>query len=374
MFRLLGLATALLIPIGAYASPPDDGVTTYERPIEDTRTPSGYVESIEISDSFLDGSDGAERLRSVPGVSVRRQSSLGQPAYAQVRGGNPRQLAVSLDGFRISTPFGAGFDLGALSFAGVDTIQVYRGAAGAVQGGGALTGALNLQSTTLREPGWRTSAGTFAGSLLTAGLAIDADVADESSAVRVAANARQAEGSFEFVDAQGVAHTRENNDHKRAGVMVVGEHRFSAGNRARATITWDGGERGAPGPSEFQERLSAARLEDQRVIATTRLEQRDAIRLGGLGVDTFEQFGGQWRTAQYANPSSLLGDAWFRSASEFTRFGGGLGAKAYAGPLAIALEGHTSMVGYDSTESGVVDGRIAQQRFEQRCRWFASPR
>jgi len=275
-------------------------------------------------------------------------------------------MTVSLDGYEISAPFGAGFDLGGLTLSGVDQIRVYRGAAAIVNGAGALTGALDLRSSTRKKPGFSRRAGVLLGSYSTRGLTVDGDFANQTSAFRVSAQARESLGDFEFIDPQGIKHTRVNNGHRRVGVMATGERALGARAKGRVTALWDAGTRGAAGPSEFQQQLSQASIEDQRVVATGRTDQRSTLDLGSLSIDTHQQVGSQWRSMTYTNPSSLLGSTPIVNTSDFSSLSGIAGAAGYMGGLSFRLQYEGTHAEYqaDESRSGRVSSRIQAKRTE----------
>jgi vitamin B12 transporter len=366
MRTFIGLLLAIHVPFSALAADPDESVTTHAQPLSDARVPSGFIVDVDVQDTFLSGQGVADGLTRIPGVSLQHQSSLGQPVFARIRGGNPRQMTVSLDGYEISAPFGAGFDLGGLTFSGVDHVRVYRGAAAVVNGAGALTGALDLRSSTRKKPGFGTHAGALLGSYGTKGLTVDGDVADEVFALRVSAQARESAGDFDFVDEQGVEHTRLNNGHGRVGVMATGERQLGRRAKGRLTALWDGGTRGAPGPSEFQEQLSRAKIEDQRGVVTGRTDQRSMFEWGLLSIDTHQQMGSQWRSMTYTNPSSLLGNTPILNTSEFSSLSGIAGAAGYTSRLSVRLqyEGTHSEYRADESGSGRIPSRIQAKRTE----------
>lgn len=357
---LLPLAPLLLLAPETWAQ---NAVETRVAPLPDERLPTGFIESVDLEQTFLDGQSAADALQDVPGLSVRRQSSLGQSAFVQVRGGNPRQLAVSLDGFRIHAPFGAGFDLGTLAVPGLDTLTVYKGASGVLFGSGALSGALDLSTRSAGQPG--VHGGLFAASFGTYGLSVDGQThAHNTTTLRVAAQARQAQGDFPFVDPQGTPHLRQNNASDRLGALLNLDHRFDPRHRLRATTLFDGGTRGVPGPSEFQTQNQNASLDEQRLVSTARYDVRDAFHAGPLATDLRTQLGAQSRAMTYTNPTSLLGNTFIHNRSDYHALGASLTANGYAGPwvLRANLDAHTSA--YASTESLSPESTIETQRHE----------
>lgn len=295
----------------------DQTAKTTTKRIEDPRLPSGFVSSVDLSQQVGLDNGLAERVAQMPGVTVRQQSTTGQPAYIQVRGGQPRQLVVLLNGLRIKVPGGLGFDLGSLSSVGLTSMELYRGGAGAIFGAGALTGALNL---TIEPPrrflGTRLmlaqSMGSF-GYWRTAAQGVVAP--SKHSAATFAAQYRQAEGDFPFVDRQGKADTRVNNDHRN--VQVLGATRWRKGpNQWRVHALFNQGSMGVPGPSEFQRRFAGARLSQRRLMTGVSWSRRDALRGDWGAMDMHFASGIQWQNQLYRNPSAFLGGGPFSNESQ----------------------------------------------------------
>jgi outer membrane receptor protein involved in Fe transport len=295
-------------------------VSPKEKSVDDRRFPSGFVTRVEVDDETRHGRDLADALERVAGVSVQRTSSFGRPAFASVRGGNPRQLAVSLNGMRISAPAGIGFDVGSLSLAGIDSADVFRGSAGTVHGAGALSGALDLRSSLPDDAeGWRASGTALAGSHQTYGGQAHTALAGESYAARLDAGWRQSEGDFDFVDPQGTTHRRINNDHQQLSLLAAG--RVDVGEeRLESLVMYQRGSGGAPGPSEYQTQFEQARLSQDRLIGQLGWKRRD-LAVGEWGaLDARAMAGFQRRDADYENPHVFPGDSQVNDSSTLHTF------------------------------------------------------
>jgi outer membrane receptor protein involved in Fe transport len=278
-----------------------------ERSIDDGRFPSGFVTRIDLEDRAA-GTDLSDALARVAGLRMRRASSFGQPSFASIRGGNPRQLSVSLNDMRISVPSGYGFDVGSLALAGIDAVDVHRGSSATVYGGGALTGALNLRAGPPRDEGWTASAGTMGGSFGTFGLRGQTAYASQDASIQLDANWRRSDGDFGYRDAQGTDHTRINNDHEHLSVLAAG--RFELGDhKLEPTLMFDGGGAGVAGPGEFEREFSEARVDTRRTIGQLRWSSR-GLHAGDWGVlDAHASVGYQHRETDYLNTNSFPGGA-----------------------------------------------------------------
>jgi vitamin B12 transporter len=116
-----------------------------------TRTQT-RVDEVTSSVTVLDESDIARRgqesaidaLRSVPGVDVTEFGTPGRSAFATIRGSNPDQVLVQLDGVEVNTPTVGQFDFANLTTDGIDRIEVLRGGGGALYGSEAIGGVVNV--------------------------------------------------------------------------------------------------------------------------------------------------------------------------------------------------------------------------------------
>ncbi len=324
-------------------------VVSKDKSVEDSRLPSGFVTRVHVGDETRFGRDLGDALEQVSGVTVRRSAGFGRAAFASVRGGNSRQLAVSLNGMRVSAPAGLGFDVGSLSLSGIDAVDVYRGSAATVHGAGALTGALDLRTRLPRGDGKRISVSSLAGSFGTYGLLGRAQVSHEHYALRLDAGWQQSAGDFDFVDAQGTSHQRVGNDHRRLSASVAG--RIDVGKHAiEPLVIYQQGGGGAPGPSEFQDHYKDATLDSSRLIAQLSWKKKNLAAGDWGALDAHALAGYQRRLTDYANPHALLGDTAVRDNSTLQSFEADADADAW---LAFGDIAHASLTGrrevYDAT-------------------------
>ena len=352
---------------GQAPGPGDNTVRTDARAVEDPRLPSGFVTRVDISDTSPGEGGLTGALERAPGLYVRRQSSYGQPAYVQVRGGNPRQVVVLLNGVRVRVPSGLGFDVGSLSATGLDEARVFRGGAGMIYGAGALTGAVALRSAPEEDQGHRLSARATGGSFGTREVQVLAeDTSEELGAGRFAASWRQSEGDFAFVDEQGTRHVRLNNDHRRLHVLGSGAW-YGAGRHLGGTILFDQGWSGVAGPSEFQRAYGRARFEERRLIVTTDATVRDILGGDGWTVDFARVFGMQWRDQRYANPEAVLGGGDYDARSTVINTEGGAEFSLYTQANNFArLRLESRREDYDGRQSATgLPGQLAATRSTQ---------
>src|SRR5438034_704956 len=95
-----------------------------------TRTQT-RADDVTTSVSVINGTDVGQRdqimvsdaMRGAPGVDINEFGSTGQSAFASIRGSNPDQVLVLLDGVEVNTPTVGQFDLGNLTTDNIDRIE-----------------------------------------------------------------------------------------------------------------------------------------------------------------------------------------------------------------------------------------------------------
>ena len=105
------------------------------------------IDAVSIDNS--NATDLGELLEDVPGVQVLRRGGAGGsggPAHVSIRGSNPNQVLVVLDGVVMNSPITGVADVAAMSIRGVEKIEVYREARGDRFGAGALGGAIVIRT------------------------------------------------------------------------------------------------------------------------------------------------------------------------------------------------------------------------------------
>ncbi len=85
-----------------------------------------------------------EILRSIPGVDVQRSGSLGKLTTVRIRGANPTQIQVLIDGVRVKSPTTGDFDFGDLTVDNIERIEVVRGPQSTLYGADAIGGVINI--------------------------------------------------------------------------------------------------------------------------------------------------------------------------------------------------------------------------------------
>jgi vitamin B12 transporter len=85
----------------------------------------------------------SDTLRGAPGMDINEFGSTGHSAFASIRGSNPDQVLMLLDGVDVNTPTVGQFDFAHLTSDNIDHIEILRGG-GALYGSEAIGGVVNV--------------------------------------------------------------------------------------------------------------------------------------------------------------------------------------------------------------------------------------
>jgi outer membrane receptor protein involved in Fe transport len=130
-----------------------------------------FIESIDIRGR---GGDLVQKLDAATGVNIRRNGGLGSFSTVSIRGSTSEQVQVFLDGVPLNSASGGGVDFGRLPLAGVERVEIYRGAVPVQFGGNSIGGVVHIRT---QDPGATPRAylhmgsGSFASRQLGASLA-----------------------------------------------------------------------------------------------------------------------------------------------------------------------------------------------------------
>jgi len=301
------LSLGLFGRVAAAQAEPDDGyVVDVVEDAADARAASAWRTSLGTWRLRVRGDELSAGLVDVPGVQVRRLGGDGASTTVGLRGASAQQVLILLDGVPLNPTRGGGVDLALIPAALVDRVDVYRGGSGARFGSGALGGALDV---ILARPsgGMRASIHGGSGSFGTWRLGGGAAGPLGQGGLRgfASADALTTEGDFAFVDDQGERHVRVNADARRLG-GVAGLTFERDGWRLALTSFTSAIDRGAPGPSEFQERLSEARRVEASTVTALTATRFALLETPALVLDGTLRAGHRWGLDRYRNPHRLL--------------------------------------------------------------------
>ncbi len=85
-----------------------------------------------------------EALRDVPGVNVSQSGSAGRVTSVSIRGANPSQTLVLIDGVEVNSPTSGPYDFAHLNVDNIDRIEVVRGPQSTLYGSEAMGGVIQI--------------------------------------------------------------------------------------------------------------------------------------------------------------------------------------------------------------------------------------
>src|SRR5437016_5788042 len=85
-----------------------------------------------------------EVMRQVPGVDIQRFGGLGRNSSIRIRGANPNQVQVLVDGMRVKSPTLGSAELSEISLDAIERIEVVRGPQSTLYGADAIGGVVNV--------------------------------------------------------------------------------------------------------------------------------------------------------------------------------------------------------------------------------------
>lgn len=173
----------------------------------------GSVDTVDLSDTAETVETLADVIEPLPGIHLRRAGGPGAPAFVSVRGSDPAQVNVWLDGIPLQGAAGIALDLSAIPTDLLRQVQLYRGNVPVQLGSSGAGGGLYLR--TLRPENHLIWGSVSGGSWQTRGASLGAAAGwrprrDENSTrprlrvnALVAATYQGTEGDFRFYDTNG---------------------------------------------------------------------------------------------------------------------------------------------------------------------------
>jgi len=145
----------------------------------------------------------ADALQSVPGLVIARNGAPGQVTSVFLRGTESNHTLLTVDGRRAPSMLAGGYDWGNIALDNVERIEVVRSSSGALHGGDAIGGVVNIITRTGRGLKRPESEVSFEGGSF--------------NSFREAASSRGASGKFDYAVAASqfnAAFPRDNNDYR----------------------------------------------------------------------------------------------------------------------------------------------------------------
>lgn len=214
------------------------------------------------------GGQVADVLSAAPGVFIKNLGGAGGLKTMSLRGTEPSQTLLLLDGMRLSSTQSGFLDLSILPMSIIEEIELVRGGASSLFGGNALGGVVNLRT--------RSNEGSRYGAAFSYGQYGDyqgsANFSYGSGKSSIFGNVEYtySEGKYPLIVSQfgkDETVTRKNADFKNLTGFVSGSHNFSGWETSAKTLLRTT-ERGVPGAA-LQGRIESAKsrlFEDEAML------------------------------------------------------------------------------------------------------------
>ncbi len=121
-------------------------IITASRIPQPLHTVGSSVTVIDLDDWRGTGAAISDVLREIPGISISQSGGSGALTELRMRGGESNHTRILLDGIELSDPISGVVDFAHLSIAGIERIEILRGAPSALWGSDAISGVINLIS------------------------------------------------------------------------------------------------------------------------------------------------------------------------------------------------------------------------------------
>ena len=235
-----------------------DEMVVQTRQTRDSAESPAFVERISVPREGTTDTDLPRLLEKAVGVQIRRYGGLGSFSTVSIRGSTAEQVLVFLDGVPLNQAQGGGVDLGDLPLAGIESIDVYRGAVPARFGGNAIGGVVHIRTRAPGDkPHLRLSLGN--GSFRTRQLGLSLSGRRQAYRYTALLDYGASENDFRFLDDNGTEYNTNDDQRTRrrnsdfAGLRALGKvQRDWRGHRLQAYATFDLNHRGIPGISNNQ--------------------------------------------------------------------------------------------------------------------------
>src|SRR5439155_2808346 len=121
------------------------GVLTATK-FEEPKEGPGAVESVitEVDRRVSNYASVGDALRQIPGAEIQRSGSLGKLTNLRIRGSSTSQVQVLVDGMRVKSRTGGGFDFSDLSIDQIERIEIVRGPQSTIYGADAIGGVVHI--------------------------------------------------------------------------------------------------------------------------------------------------------------------------------------------------------------------------------------
>lgn len=245
-----------------------------ETPLEDIAAAASVLTPADSPRAF---DDLGALLLEVPGANVTRRGGFGSFATVSLRGSNPDEVRIYIDGIPLNQAVGGAVDLSTLPLGDVERVEIYRGSTPIAFGESALGGVVSISTHT---PGrTRATARAGGGSFRTMFADVTAGGGVGRLKLYAGLHAFRAVGNFPQTAPNVVGGyqpgTRENNDLNQGDGVVRAVLSLPGRRELRAGGIGIMRDQGLPTQAIFQSRV--ARATTARLLLHLGYESRDDL-------------------------------------------------------------------------------------------------
>ena len=212
----------------------EEVVVTADRINEKLNDPPVFVDIIEMKDfkgRFVTAKD---VINQASGVTVKDFGGLGKMSTVSIRGSGSDHVVVMIDGVRVNSATGGGFDLSSIPVDQIERIEVIRGGDSAFYGDGAVGGVINIITRKSKEIPV-TSVGANYGSFNTFNTHLSRSHGFDKGGYMVGASYMHTDGAYLYKSDNGTAlddsddfvTLRKNNGADNRSILLKGNYSFS---------------------------------------------------------------------------------------------------------------------------------------------------
>ena len=235
----------------------------YEEQLSETSVSMEVVDEEEINQSSA--VNVANLLKDINSVQINDKGSLAGQKTISIRGSDPSQVLVLLDGQELNSRQNGQIDLSTIPTAQIKKIEVLKGPASAIYGANALGGVVNI-ITKDAVPEQKTTIELAAGSFSTIEYTLTQSGGGEDLAYNLAVSDKSSDGHRDNPD---------NDDLEQTNLFTKFKYEIDQFSDLTLTVNHNDTERGVPGPTNMPT-PNAQQVDESTNLSLQWLQQKES--------------------------------------------------------------------------------------------------
>lgn len=257
-----------------------------EEAVENDR--SAFITVIKSEDFEKTSKTFTDVVEETVGLNVRKFGGDGSYSTASIRGSSASQVTILIDGIPLNRGKSGVVNLGNISLANVEKVEIYRGSSPLKFRASSIGGVINIVTKKGSDKTENNASITY-GSFNSYDLKLLRSQTIENTSCLISANINGSDGDFEFHDDNGTQSNpnddetadRINNDHLSYDIFGRLSHKLSNDFSIDTSINYFDKTQGIPGISSNQSENTS--LDTKRTILNTKLKKENLINQGNSG-------------------------------------------------------------------------------------------